>query len=72
MLTVDEKLKVLAMNVKQLQAIRRLIESIGIEQIETVAKKEEAQAVTSKKAFYKNLIEELDYMRHFKELRGNN
>ena len=72
MLTMDEKLKVLALNVKQLQATRRLIESIGIEKIEAIAKKEEAQAATSKKEFYKNLIEEVEYMLHFKELRGNN
>ena len=72
MLNVDDRLKVLAMNVMQLQAIRRLIESIGIEQIETVAKKEEQNASSSKKEFYKNLIEEVDYIKHFKDLRGIN
>ena len=72
MLNVDDRLKVLAMNVKQLQATRRLIEAVGIEKIEAIVKKEEAQAATSKKAFYKNLIEEVDYIKHFKDLRGIN
>ena len=72
MLNVDDRLNLIVSNVKRLQATRRLIEVVGIEQIETVAKKEEQQAATSKKEFYKNLIEEVEYMLHFKELRGIN